>query len=70
MTNPCRPTIRTRLAGAEWRRRRALSGLSPGDVERRIGAHPGAITELESGRAVLDEVTERRILAVLRHARR
>src|SRR5579864_2165799 len=48
MTSACRPTIRTRLAGVEWRRRRYRSGLSPADVERRIGANPGAISELEA----------------------
>jgi hypothetical protein len=67
MHTPCRPTIHTRLVGAEWRRKRRRSGLSPADVERRIGADPGTIGQLEAGRAILDEVTERRIIAVLRH---
>jgi len=70
MTRPCRPTLRTRLVGAEWRRRRRRSGLSPAQVERSIGASPGAITELEAGRAIADEVMQRYILAVLTHARR
>lgn len=70
MSSACRSTIRTRLAGAEWRRRRSRAGLTEADVERRIGANPGAITQLEAGRVILDEVTERRILAVLTHGRR
>jgi hypothetical protein len=67
MSTACRPTIRTRLAGAEWRRRRSRSGLTEAQIEWRIGANPGAIIELEAGRAIVDETTERRILAVLRH---
>jgi len=70
MSNACRPTIRRRLVGAELRRRRRRTGLSESDVERRIGARPGAVHDLEAGRAVLDEVTQRRILTVLRHIRR
>ena len=70
MSSTCRPTVRTRLAGAEWRRRRRRSGLSPAQVEWSIAADPGAIAELEAGRAILDEVTERRILAVLTRGRR
>ena len=70
MSCACRPTLRTRLAGAEWRRRRRRSGLSPARVEWSIGVNPGAISELEAGRAILDEVTERRILALLIHGRR
>jgi transcriptional regulator with XRE-family HTH domain len=70
MSSPCRPTIRTRLVGAELRRRRRRSGLTEADVERRIGASPGVVHDLETGRAVLDEVTERRILALLRRSRR
>jgi hypothetical protein len=70
MSSACRPTFRTRLVGADLRRRRRRSGLSAADVERCIGARPGAIGELEAGRAVLDDTTERRILALLRHATR
>jgi len=70
MTSACRPTIRSRLVGAELRRRRRRTGLSEADVERRIGARPGALRDLEAGRAVLDDVTHRRILTVLRHVRR
>jgi len=70
MSTTCRPTLRTRLVGAELRRRRHRSGLSAAEVERCIGARPGEIVELEAGRAVLDDVTERRILALLRNAPR
>jgi ribosome-binding protein aMBF1 (putative translation factor) len=69
MSSPCRPTIRTRLVGADLRRRRRRSGLSEADVERRIGANPGVVRDVEAGRAVLDEVTERHILALLRRSR-
>jgi transcriptional regulator with XRE-family HTH domain len=70
MSSASRPTLRSRLVGADLRRRRRRSGLSAADVERCIGARPGAIGELEAGRAVLDDVTERRIHTVLRNARR
>jgi hypothetical protein len=50
MSSACRPTLRTRLLGAELRRRRRRSGLSAADVERCIGARPGEIGELEAGR--------------------
>jgi len=70
MSSARRPTIRNRWAGAELRRRRRRTGLTEADVERRIGAPPGAISDLEAGRAVLDDVTEQRILAVLRRAHR
>ena len=70
MTHPCRRTLRTRLIGAEWRRRRRRTGLSPAQVERSIGADPGAIAELEAGRAVVDEVMQRYLRAVLTHAGR
>ncbi|HZQ57177.1 MAG TPA: hypothetical protein VFA84_04040 [Acidimicrobiales bacterium] len=70
MSTARRPTIRTRLAGAEWRRRRRRTGLSEADVERCVGARPGTIGDLEAGRAALDDTTERLVLAVLRHLRR
>ena len=70
MSSACRPTIRSRIVGVEWRRRRRRAGLSEADVERCIGARPGTIGDLEAGRAVLDDATERHLVAVLRHVRR